>query len=130
MLNPVVAFLFNMPAIDALQEHPLGFFVCQGKLEDLHLHIPQAVADLYACAKRLKYERPSPLLIPFRKTTLRGALTNGNQWYFILLKLNDDGVGATYQYTQQFSIIPYSPHDTPSGADLIAGILSYWASSL
>ncbi|KAH8981792.1 hypothetical protein EDB86DRAFT_3130584 [Lactarius hatsudake] len=96
-----------------------SFFVIEAKLFNPSAHVSQAVCGLYACGKLLQ------------KKVLRGALTNGHDWIFLLVKLNDDYEGASYQ---QSTIIQL---ETPRGLDgqlvirepwpdLIAAILSYW----
>jgi len=97
-----------------------GFFVVEAKLHDPADHIPQAVAELFACAKHLD------------KQVVRGALTNGRDWIFLLVKLNDDRNGASFM---QSDIIHLNTHQeglsgpqvmTRPFPDLIAGILSHW----
>ncbi|KAK2463859.1 hypothetical protein APHAL10511_004164 [Amanita phalloides] len=97
-----------------------GLFVVEAKLHDPANHIPQAVAGLFACAKHLN------------KQVVRGALTNGREWIFLLVKLNDDGNGASFM---QSDIIHLNVRqEVLSGPqvmirpfpDLIAGILSHW----
>ena len=68
-----------------------------------------------------------------RKKVLRGALTNGHNWIFLLIKLNDDYDGASYQ---QSSVIQLRTAESLSGQlavtepwpDLIAAILLHWVS--
>ena len=68
-----------------------------------------------------------------RKKVLRGALTNGRDWIFLLVKLNDDYDGASYK---QSSIVQLSTTRSLDGQvvipdlypDLIAGILVCWVS--
>jgi hypothetical protein len=68
-----------------------------------------------------------------RKRVLRGALTNGRDWIFLLIKLADDYDGASYKQsavvqlrtTKSFDGQPVIPKPWP---DLIAAILSYWVS--
>ncbi|KAJ7709640.1 hypothetical protein B0H17DRAFT_1324529 [Mycena rosella] len=110
-------WIHKTPAIDTLKRRTaIGFFVTEGKLDSLYAHLPQACADLYAAAKKI------------RKPILRGALTNGNEWFFIILKVNPDGHGGSYKYSLPLSIVPLHPTKQPSGPDLIAGILADWAS--
>lgn len=66
-----------------------------------------------------------------RKKILRGALTNGLDWIFILIKLNDDYDGASYK---QSAVIRLRTAESLSGElaitepwpDLIAAILLHW----
>jgi hypothetical protein len=75
-------------------------------------------------------------LFPFRKKVLRGTLTNGHEWMFILLKFNDGYEGATYRHSDVVGLYdqltidsdPINVIPEPS-ADVIAGILLYWVST-
>jgi hypothetical protein len=64
-----------------------------------------------------------------RKRVLRGALTNGRDWIFLLIKLNDDYHGASYQQSSMVQLTTIGRVVTPE-PDLIAGILAYWVSLL
>ncbi|KAF8237674.1 hypothetical protein L208DRAFT_1421509 [Tricholoma matsutake] len=98
---------------------PSSFFVVEAKLFNPSDHVPQAVCEMYACGKLLQ------------KKVLRGALTNGRDWIFLLIKLNDDYDGASYK---QSSVIQLRTSESLSGQlaitepwpDLIAAILSHW----
>ncbi|KAK0434304.1 hypothetical protein EV421DRAFT_1740954 [Armillaria borealis] len=62
---------------------------------------------------------------------LRGALTDGHQWIFLILHLNSDGNGGTFKrsVTVHLSVsgLPGGPQEVAKPtADLIAGILSFW----
>ncbi|KAG6829096.1 hypothetical protein H0H92_005709 [Tricholoma furcatifolium] len=101
-----------------------SFFVTEAGEGALGKQIPQTVCQLYASAKQLRCRR---------RKTVRGALTNGRQWIFLILSLNDDrnGGGSWWQtYLQEY--YPSTQHrdfdsrpvfDEP---DIIAGILSHW----
>jgi len=97
-----------------------GLFVVEAKLHDLADHVPQAVAKLFACAKHLD------------KQVVRGALTNGREWIFLLVKLNDDRNGASFMRSEIIQLEMQreglrGPHlMTRPFPDLIAGILSHW----
>ena len=68
-----------------------------------------------------------------RKKVIRGALTNGHDWVFLLIKLNNDYDGASYKQSEAVQLIttksgdgqPVVPGPWP---DLIAAILSHWVS--
>ena len=75
------------------------------------------------------------ILFYLRKKILRGALTNGRDWIFILVTFNDNFDGATYKQSDVVSIIHYEGSDgqivIPSPRpDLIAAILLHWVSSI
>ncbi|KAF9784373.1 hypothetical protein BJ322DRAFT_844894 [Thelephora terrestris] len=96
-----------------------GLFVAEAKpgSSTLAQHVPRAVAEMYASAKYLN------------KGILRGALTNGHEWIFLIFYLDKDGIGGTYTTTP---IIKIQVNDSypfcilSPGPDIVAGILAYW----
>jgi len=97
---------------------PAGIVVTEAKslcmsLED---HIPQAAGGMYACAKSLG------------KDIIRGALTSGDVWIFLILIINGDG--AKYWQSRGIEALsskhPYGRVATPPWPDVIVGILAYW----
>ncbi len=132
--------IMNLVKIGGLRDRVLsGFFVAEGNLSLLMQDIPQTVTEMYACAKRVecgasrvaRVANDRCLPIPHRQNTFRGALTNGLEWVFIILYLNDNGNGATYKYSNSVKINvvsePFGPERIKGHApDVIAGILSYW----
>jgi len=116
---------FLQPNIVSLQVLiPCGFFVAEAKIKSLGFmeHLPQAIGELYACAKHLEIN------------TLRGALTDGHRWVFIIIVLNHDGNGAKYRLSstiefQQGMAGPSSPRTSQivkPWPDVLAGILLHW----
>ncbi|PBL04137.1 hypothetical protein ARMGADRAFT_1158053 [Armillaria gallica] len=98
---------------------PTGFSVTVAEPGNLRDHVGQAVAEMYGCAKLLKTE------------SMRGALTNGHQWIFLILRLSFDGNGGTFKRSVTVHLsVSRLPGDLPEvakpTADLIAGILSFW----
>jgi len=93
---------------------PTSFFVAEAKVRSLQLtgHLPQAISEIYACAKSLK------------KNILRGALTDGHAWIFIILVLNSDGNGAKYR--SSLPIYVGHPQVIKPWPDVVAAILSHW----
>ena len=62
---------------------------------------------------------------------MRGALTNGYEWLFIVVSFNPDGRGASYMIsTRSYSAAPQDiGGDTViqgDQTDMIAGILAFW----
>ncbi|KAI9509432.1 hypothetical protein F5148DRAFT_1187990 [Russula earlei] len=119
----IAAILLRSPQLHILRSHmPSGFFVIEAKLSDPSDYVPQAVCEMYACGKLLQ------------KKVLRGALTNGRDWIFLLIKLDDNYDGASYN---QSSVVQLSttrstdgqPVITKPWPDLIAGILAYWVAN-
>ncbi|KAF8332431.1 hypothetical protein F5887DRAFT_996797 [Amanita rubescens] len=112
----VAAILLRSPQLHVLRSYmPSGFFVIEAKLSDPSDHVPQAVCEMYACGKLLQ------------KKVLRGALTNGRDWIFLLVQLDDNYDGASYKQSSVVQLTTFGgqPVFQP---DLIAGILAYWAS--
>ncbi len=68
-----------------------------------------------------------------RKKVLRGALTNGRDWIFLLVKLNDNYDGASYK---QSTVVKFGTAEGPDGQvvvlepwpNVIAAILVDWVS--
>jgi hypothetical protein len=67
----------------------------------------------------------------FRKSIIRGALTNGQDWIFILLKMNADGNGGMYAVSEEHPVVLV----TFTGKTIekpwcstIAGIIAHWVS--
>ena len=71
------------------------------------------------------------MFLVLRKKVLRGAVTNGHQWIFILIKINDNYEGASFMDSQ---IIEIAASLSPDGqgtvdqslADLLSAILLHW----
>ncbi|KAF8067907.1 hypothetical protein FPV67DRAFT_1416207 [Lyophyllum atratum] len=103
---------------------PSGFFVVEAKvgvklLVDISDHVPQAVSELYACGRFL------------RTKVLRGALTDGHSWVFLLMKFNENFDGAVYQETKTVRFTTTELSDgkiviNKPWPDVIAAILSHW----
>lgn len=66
----------------------------------------------------------SNLLLHFRKDVLRGALTNGREWIFLIIMSN--GKGATYRRSLPVMFDP--PKIGEAWPDLVTGILLHWVS--
>ncbi|TDL20240.1 hypothetical protein BD410DRAFT_791357 [Rickenella mellea] len=98
---------------------PTGFFVIEADLSVPSHDLPQAVCRMYACGKLLQ------------KKVVRGGLTNGHDWIFVLVTLNDNYDGATFRWSPvvQFDIeksldgVLKVHHPWP---DVIAAILLHW----
>jgi len=71
------------------------------------------------------------MLLDLRKKVLRGVLTNGRAWIFLIIKFNDNYEGASYK---QSFVVQLRTAENIDGQipgpwpDLIAGILSHWVS--
>ncbi|KAG6807751.1 hypothetical protein H0H93_001120, partial [Arthromyces matolae] len=94
-----------------------GFFIVEAKYEGVVLDdcLPQVLAQMYASGKKV------------RTRHIRGVLSNGYQWLFVILHINADGKGATYHVSKRtFSAQPAEPATTIPNVDLIAAMLSSW----
>ena len=70
-------------------------------------------------------------VLPFlRNKVVRGALTNGHNWIFLLVKLTDDYEGASYKQSNVICLEVYQNLDLQqvSQPDLIAAIVLHWVS--
>ncbi|THU94927.1 hypothetical protein K435DRAFT_860096 [Dendrothele bispora CBS 962.96] len=114
--------VFTSTQIPYIKQHlPTGFFVTEANPDGrfLDIHIPQAITEMYACARTMQ------------KDILRGALTNGLDWIFLILYLNRDKKGGSFRQSGTLKICSrrsLTGHATvlEPEPDAIAGILSYW----
>ncbi|KIL56190.1 hypothetical protein M378DRAFT_1038874 [Amanita muscaria Koide BX008] len=88
----------------------------------LENHVPQAVCKMYAYAKQLG------------KNIIRGAVTDGHNWIFLVLKMDPNGDGAIYaqslQRTRLMTVVPPGDEEiSRTMCDVIAGIIGYWVSA-
>jgi len=58
--------------------------------------------------------------------TIRGALSNGRTWIFLILTFNDDAPGGLYCDSEPIDLKMFGDTIGHESADLIAGILSHW----
>ncbi|KAF4603013.1 hypothetical protein AB1N83_001894 [Pleurotus pulmonarius] len=70
-------------------------FVTEAKAVDVSLYhqLPQALGAMYACSAAVN------------KKIIRGALTNGRAWLFLVLKVLPDGRGGEYSVSKEISIM-------------------------
>ncbi|KAF9074022.1 hypothetical protein BDP27DRAFT_1444611 [Rhodocollybia butyracea] len=101
-----------------------SFFVTEAKtrLSALFEYLPRALCQLYVSAKQLK------------KETIRGVVTNGYKWQFIILSIHKNGDGASYKFSIPIKYyVPQDPNPNPipkqPWPDVIAGVLSDWVQS-
>lgn len=119
------------PKILSVQDHVLFVAEAKGPNQMLESHVPQAICEMYACAKYLKWVKfrsvPDLLSIFFSKMIIRGALTNGHKWIFLILKLNEDGNGGIYFPSDDISImLGVNRGVSQQGSSLIAAIITHW----
>jgi hypothetical protein len=128
------------PTLDNLKEYNHALFVSEPKSRDvsLEMNVPQAIYEIYACGKELGsvviycFNIFLPHENSCRKTIIRGALSDGPNWIFVILKINSDGNGAKYAVSHQIPLIGTGREMVPSRytCTLISGIISYWASGI
>ncbi|KAL1940913.1 hypothetical protein VTO73DRAFT_7549 [Trametes versicolor] len=98
-----------------------GLFVAEAKgvSHMLGTHVPQAVVEMQACASRLK------------STYIRGALTNGTSWIFLLLELDTSFLGGRYWESARQDVVIQSSGDRrwvdKESVDRMAALLAHWA---
>ncbi|KAF7439838.1 hypothetical protein PC9H_000175 [Pleurotus ostreatus] len=70
-------------------------FITEAKAVDVSLYhqLPQALGEMYACSAAVN------------KKIIRGALTNGRAWLFLILKVLPDGRGGEYSVSKEISIM-------------------------
>ncbi|KAF8797428.1 hypothetical protein BYT27DRAFT_7219210 [Phlegmacium glaucopus] len=109
------------PRLGILQDYDHTFFVSEAKTNNISLesHVPQAVCEMYACAKQLG------------KNFIRGTVTDGHNWIFLILRMNANGDGAIYaqslQRTRLMTVVPLGDEEiSRTMCDVIAGIITYW----
>lgn len=109
------------PRLGVLQDFDHALFVSEAKASNISLenHVPQAVCEIYACAKQLG------------KNIIRGAVTDGHNWIFLVLKMDPNGDGAIYaqslQRTRLMTVVPPGDEEiSRTMCDVIAGIIGYW----
>ena len=101
-------------------------------------HVPHAVCETYACAKILQsviFLSQSVLnfshQIP-RKDVIHGALTDGQDWIFIILKMKPDGNGGVYVQSDELYLVVkiIRKEISRTMCSVIAGIIPHWTSDI
>jgi hypothetical protein len=67
------------------------------------------------------------------KNIIRGAVTTGHDWIFLILKMNANGDGAIYAQSLErirlMTVVPPGKEELSRiMCNVIAGIIAYWAS--
>ena len=111
---------------------PRGLFIARSEYAELWGHYPHAIAKMYAMAKRhecvLSFGPCSFSQDESRKKIIRGAVSDGYEWAFIILELNENGKGGFYRTAQPISIGSRRPGSIENPwPDVVAGsILAHW----
>ncbi|KAF8809038.1 hypothetical protein BYT27DRAFT_7188131 [Phlegmacium glaucopus] len=110
-------FLFR-PRLSILKDNTdHRFLVAEAKTRFTVLegHVPQTLGEMYATAKQLG------------KDIIRGAVTEGQAWIFLILKINPDGNGGVYLQSQErIELSMNEPEISRIRCDVISGIIAYW----
>ncbi|KAH6885621.1 hypothetical protein BKA70DRAFT_1466127 [Coprinopsis sp. MPI-PUGE-AT-0042] len=91
------------------------FLVSQGPLNDLETYLPQFVLKLLECARTKK------------KSTIRGAVTNGREWMFLILPSIMKTRGQYIYSSKIVTHISSSPVLSRKNVSTIAAVLGHWA---
>ncbi|KAL0059682.1 hypothetical protein AAF712_013585 [Marasmius tenuissimus] len=85
---------------------------------------------LVVAAKTTPGKTPSSPQPSCRRSMLRGALTNGREWVFILLKANPNGDGFGYWLSDLHKVMAAEKsliaEVSSPRCDIVAGILAHW----
>ncbi|KAG6825690.1 hypothetical protein H0H92_002831 [Tricholoma furcatifolium] len=97
-----------------------GLFVTQISYKEDN-YIPRVLTAMYTSAKSLKTSLA-------RKKVIRGAMTDGYTWMFVILYLREDGDGdgGSFWRSSIYEIETSGTHVRGHGPDIITGILAYW----
>lgn len=60
---------------------------------------------------------------------VRGAISNGREWAFMLLRINENGKGGRYEVSPPMAVAferNYPNHVMNRGPDIVAGVLAHW----
>ncbi|KAF8723412.1 hypothetical protein AX14_009327 [Amanita brunnescens Koide BX004] len=107
--------LLRNPRLNKLAAQAFCVTEAKGPDQRLESHIPQALAELYACAKHQE------------KRIIRGALTNGHEWIFFILKLDEGGNGGKYSQSTVIKLMQRGESEVShEGSSLIAAIIADW----
>ena len=78
----------------------------------------------------LVFLRTCSLYYRVRVKVVRGAISNGHEWAFMLLRLNENRKGGTYKVSRPMQVVAfernYPSHVMIRGPDVVAGILAHW----
>ncbi|KAJ3515589.1 hypothetical protein NLJ89_g1664 [Agrocybe chaxingu] len=98
----------KQPALQDLKNDDSALVVSEAKGPDQNLenHVPQAIGEMYG------------------KTTIRGVVTNGRVWIFLILTLNKDG-GGSYLQSQEITIMSLSQVSKDS-VSVVSAIIAHW----
>ncbi|KAJ3502706.1 hypothetical protein NLJ89_g8764 [Agrocybe chaxingu] len=81
---------------------------------DLKKHIPQAVAEMLGCARRVG------------KKIVKGVVTDGRSWIFLILTLQGDGTATYVRSAEINDYEPFTTRPSQEGVSLISAILAHW----
>jgi len=112
---------------------PKGLFIARSEYGLLWDNFPHAIAKMYAMATRhkcvLSFGSCSFSQDVSRKKVIRGALSNGYEWVFLILELDENGKGGNYRTSRPTVIgsgYSYLDRIENPWPDVVAGILAHW----
>lgn len=91
------------------------------------MHVRKNSSELFVCSSWYLLHKI------IRKDVIRGALTDGQEWIFIILKMKPDGNGGTYAQSEELYIMARTFNRKEINrvtCSVISGIIAYWASDL
>ena len=113
---------------------PNGLFVAEAK-KTFASHLPQTLAEMHSSSIKSGYVGvcdPPVCMSQYlpRKKIVRGTLTKGPQWIFLILHCHEDEKGGYYRQSPDPITIGYDDDVPPCGPEIIAKILVHWVRCL
>ncbi|KAF9057160.1 hypothetical protein BJ165DRAFT_1536652 [Panaeolus papilionaceus] len=106
------------PRLQRLASNESVFYIAEAKAFEVCIlkHIPQAIAEMYACARIAG------------KKTIRGAVTNGRFWRFLILTLNsvEEDEGGEYWHSDYLFIGPNGGRLSQNAISEVCSVLARW----
>jgi len=111
-------------------EEPVELFIAKAKYQEIPRYFPHTIAKMYAMVTQHKFVF-SFVGVRFsqdvsRKMVIRGVISDGYQWVFIILCLDESGKGGFYWVTSEVLIDDHLGRIENPEPDAVAGILAYW----
>jgi len=106
---------------------PEQLFVAESKYYDLWERFPHTITDMYSLVTEHRHVTSSQA--SSRAKIVRGAISNGYKWVFVILQLDENGKGGGYKISPEIAIDferNFPNHVSGRGPDIIAGILAHW----
>ncbi|KAF9440513.1 hypothetical protein P691DRAFT_767662 [Macrolepiota fuliginosa MF-IS2] len=106
----------HQPALQSIKSEDSAFVVSEAKGSncDLKTHVPQALFEMLGCARHSG------------KLIMRGVVTNGRRWIFLILMLNKDGGGSYLESSELHINQAHTTKIFKQGVSLISSIIAHW----